>query len=283
MKPRKERWRSAGSKDTSDSRNISRVNTVHVAISILDAVAEFGGPARISDIARVLGMTMPTVSRHVSTWRELGFLEKTESQESYRLGAKLFSLGQAAAEQNDHVSVAYPHLIALRDEIHETIMLCTRVQEDATALVCLESGQPTTLMVRPGAVFRIPYSPTARVLWALADANGESKIDARSWDFSEQPGLNLRTFKAKIRSIRQNFYDYEHDVRGGGIGAVSVPVFEHRDTAVVALTVVFPSGSRNSGQEKKILEPLKRCAAAISAQLGSIAWEPHVPKVKRVR
>src|ERR1700742_3131934 len=86
----------------------------------LRPVAQYRDPVRVTDLARLLGMTMPTVSRHLSTWRELGFVDKPDGQETYRLGTKLFSLGQAAAEQNTHVSIAYPFLTELRDQIHET-------------------------------------------------------------------------------------------------------------------------------------------------------------------
>src|SRR5262245_43497961 len=92
---------------------VSGIRTIHVATRILVALAEYRDPVRVTDLARKLGMTVPTVSRHLSTWRELGFVDKPEGQETYRLGTKLFTLGQAAAEQNTHVSVAYPFLTEL--------------------------------------------------------------------------------------------------------------------------------------------------------------------------
>lgn len=258
------------------NRENASVRTVHVATKILDALAEFRTPVRITDLAKKLNMTMPTVSRHVATWRELGFIEKAEPQETLRLGSKLFSLGQAAAEQNTHVNVAYRHLIELRDLIHETILLCTRVQEHATALLCLDSGLPTTIMVRPGATFKMPYSPTARVLWAFATGSGHgTRASGQTFDFSEQPELNQRKFNQIIMDIQHRYYDIELEVRGTGIGAISTPVFEHNDNVVAAITVIFPSRSGGSQVEKRIVEPLQRCAAAVSAALGSGAWDRY--------
>src|SRR6266849_8761426 len=63
----------------------SGIRTIHVATRILVALAEYRDPVRVTDLARKLGMTMPTVSRHLSTWRELGFVDKPEGQETYRL------------------------------------------------------------------------------------------------------------------------------------------------------------------------------------------------------
>jgi DNA-binding IclR family transcriptional regulator len=249
------------------------VRTVHVATRILDALAEFREPVRITDLARKLDMTMPTVSRHVATWRELGFIERADRSETYRLGSKLFSLGQAAAEQNTHVNVAYPFLIELRDQVHETVLLCTRVQEHATALLCLDSGLPTTIMVRPGAIFHLPYSPTARVLWAFAtDGDADRRLAESSFDFSEQPGLNQRRLRDKIANIRKGYFDFEPDVRRTGLGAISVPIFDHGNNVVAAVTLVFPARSARESPKKDLLAALKACAARISSALGSNTW-----------
>ena len=105
-----------------DHQDPSGIRTIHVATRILVALAEYRDPVRVTDLARKLNMTMPTVSRHLSTWRELGFVDKPEGQETYRLGTKLFTLGQAAAEQNTHVSIAYPFLTELRDHAQSTIV-----------------------------------------------------------------------------------------------------------------------------------------------------------------
>jgi DNA-binding IclR family transcriptional regulator len=264
----KGRGRPAGS-----GKENSGVRTVHVAARILDALAEFREPARVTDLARKLGMTMPTVSRHVATWRELGFVERADRSETYRLGSKLFSLGQAAAEQNTHVNVAYPFLLELRDQVHETVLLCTRVQEHATALLCLDSGLPTTLMVRPGAIFHLPYSPTARVLSAFAtDSGAEARLTERSFDFSEQPGLTQRTFREKINDIRRNYYDFESEVRRTGLGAISAPIFDHSNNIAAAVTLIFPSKSMGEAPGKKVIAAIKTCAARVSAALGASAW-----------
>jgi len=156
----------------------SGIRTIHVATRILVALAEYRDPVRVTDLARKLGMTMPTVSRHLSTWRELGFVDKPDGQETYRLGTTLFTLGQAAAEQNTHVSVAYPFLTELREQVKETTIFTTRFQDHGIVLACLDSGRPTTIVVRPGSIVRLPYSPTARVLWAFTHPDAATVDEA---------------------------------------------------------------------------------------------------------
>jgi DNA-binding IclR family transcriptional regulator len=251
----------------------SGIRTIHVATRILVALAEYRDPVRVTDLARKLGMSMPTVSRHLSTWRELGFVDKPEGQETYRLGTKLFSLGQAAAEQNTHVSIAYPFLTELRDQVHETTIFATRSQDQAMVLVCLDSGKPTTLVVRPGTLVSLPYSPSARVLWAFTPG-AEASLDeaARRFDYSEQSRFSPDVFKRKVKLALTNFYDYEVEVRRDGLGSIACPIFEHSNQVVATVALLMPSSGIADPPPKALVQSLKDCASRISAALGSTAW-----------
>jgi IclR family transcriptional regulator, KDG regulon repressor len=251
----------------------SGIRTIHVATKILVALAEYREPVRVTDLAHKLGMTMPTVSRHLSTWRELGFVDKPEGQETYRLGTKLFSLGQAAAEQNTHVSIAYPFLTELRDQLHETTIFATRFQDKAIVLVCLDSGRSTTIVVRPGTILSPPYSPSARVLWAFTP-DAQSRLDevARNFDYSEQPRFSAQAFKKKVKFSLANFYDYEVEVRRDGLGGIACPIFAHGNEVVATVGLIMPSSALEDPPPKALIESVKECAAKISGALGSTAW-----------
>jgi DNA-binding IclR family transcriptional regulator len=251
----------------------SGIRTIHVATRILVALAEYRDPVRVTDLARQLGMTMPTVSRHLSTWRELGFVDKPEGQETYRLGTKLFSLGQAAAEQNTHVSIAYPFLTELREHVHETTIFTTRYQDQAIVLVCLDSGKATTIVVRPGTILKLPYSPSARVLWAFTP-EAEASLDeaTKRFDYSEQPKFSSEVFKRKVKFALANFYDYEVEVRRDGLGSIACPIFEHSNKVVATVALLMPSSAISDPPAKALLQSLKECASRISGALGSTAW-----------
>jgi DNA-binding IclR family transcriptional regulator len=261
---------------TAPPADVSGIRTIHVATHILEALAQYRDPVRVTDLARELGMTMPTVSRHLSTWRELGFVDKPEGQETYRLGTKLFSLGQAAAEQNTHVSVAYPYISELRNEVRETTLFATRVGNEAVVLVCLDSGRATTVVARPGTRLSLPYSPSARVLWAFtSEARERLNEVARRLDYSDGPGFNAEVFKRKIRSAVKNFYDYEVEVRTSGLGAISCPVFAHGNEVVAAVSLLLPAASISDPPPRQLVDRLKACAATISMAFASTAWRQH--------
>ena len=247
---------------TKSDDNDGTVRTVIVAAKVLDALAEFRGPVRLTELARVLKMTLPRISRHVSTLRALGFIEKAEPMEAYRLGTKLFVMGQIALEQNALANVAPPHLSRLRDQVRHSVILSTRSGDGCVVLTCVPSNESPTIIVRPGSHLDLPNSPSARVLQAFSG-------DA------EPPATASMNSHAEERQnfILANYYDFETDARSSGIGSIAAPVFDHEDRLAGVVAVVMPSTALDGGPDPSIVKALIDCTARISSMMGSSAWD----------
>jgi DNA-binding IclR family transcriptional regulator len=257
-----------------ENSEASGVRTVHVTVKVLDALAEFREPARITDLANRLNMTLPRVSRHVSTLRSLGFIEKAEPLEAYRLGSKLFALGQAALQQNSLASVAHPHLLRLRDQVRHTILLSTASPRGAAVLMCLDSGEATTVVIRPGTVLEFPQSPAARLFFAFAASANEGPAAANLanalMDYSH---LSRRQLEAKMAQVLEDYYDFSPDARNTGIGAIAAPIFNHENRMIGAVSIVMPTTAFGAQPDSALIATIKGCATKISVALGSSAWE----------
>ncbi len=248
-------------KKSKDADNDSTVRTVIVAAKVLDALAEFRGPVRLVELARALKMTLPRISRHVSTLRSLGFIEKAEPLEAYRLGTKLFVMGQIALEQNTLVDVAPPHLSRLRDQVRHSVILSTHSGDGGVVLTCIPSNASPTIVVRPGTHLELPNSPSARILKAFSS---DTREDGNPYH-DAYPG-------ERHKFIMTHYYDFEADTRGSGIGSIAVPAFDHNDQIVGAVAVVMPSTALATGPDPSIVKALIACAAQISSTMGSGAW-----------
>jgi IclR family KDG regulon transcriptional repressor len=261
---------------TKNDDNEGTVRTVIVAAKVLDALAEFRGPVRLTELARVLKMTLPRISRHVSTLRALGFIEKAEPMEAYRLGTKLFVMGQIALEQNALANVAPPHLSRLRDQARHSVILSTRSGEGCVVLTCVPSNESPTIIVRPGSQLALPNSPSARVLHAFTSPIGSSGAEPIADYVDERQNF-----------ILANYYDFEIDARASGIGSIAAPVFDHEDHIAGVVAVVMPSTALSAGPTPSIIKALTDCTARISSTMGSSAWDRrqtnHRPTGRRQR
>lgn len=248
------------------------VRTLLVAAKILDAVAHFRGEVRLVDLARMLHMTLPRVSRHVATLRSLGFLEKAEPLEAYRLGTKLLTLGQVALDQSSLASVAYTHIGRLRDQVGRTILLVGNAKEGATVLMCFPSRETTTLMVHPGTILDYPSSPSARLIRAFGSEEAAS-AGAPSARLEIADSRGETWLETRIHHALANFCDFEVDVQGDGFGSIVAPIFDHHDHIVAVVSLVMTSSSFNGVVEESLTRAVKDCAARISSSLGSTAWD----------
>lgn len=266
--------RKARAPKTGKQDNANSVRTVRVTVQVLDALAGFREPARITDLAQRLNMTLPRVSRHVATLRSLGFIEKAEPLEAYRLGAKLFTLGQAALQQNSLASVAYPHLLKLRDQVRRTVLLSTPAPGGSTVLMCLDSGEPTTIVVQPGTLLEFPQSPAARVVFAFTASSGEGPASsAMTQALMDYGQVSRKQLEAKIEQILRDYHDFSADARNTGIGAVAVPLFNHQNRIAGAVSVVAPTAALGNQADPQLLSASQACASRISVALGSTMWD----------
>lgn len=97
------------------ARNGAHIKSLVSAVRILESMAATGQPVRITDLALLLGETRAKIHRYLATLRDLGIVEQARTSERYRLGWKMYQLGQAALEQFDLKRIAEPHMTRLRD------------------------------------------------------------------------------------------------------------------------------------------------------------------------
>jgi len=87
--------------ESGNEKKLNSVEAVKVAVRVLDELATAQRAMGVTELAEALGETKPRVHRHLSTLREVGLIEQDQSTERYRLGWRVFQLGEAAGTQFD--------------------------------------------------------------------------------------------------------------------------------------------------------------------------------------
>ena len=113
------------------------LQSVQTAFRILDELSNAHGPVGLTDLAGALGELKPRVYRHLSTLKGLGVVFQDARNGGYRLGGKLFSLGEAALEQFDLRFVAAPFLTRLRDQTQQTALLSVPGNGEPIVVSCV--------------------------------------------------------------------------------------------------------------------------------------------------
>lgn len=225
-------------------RKPATVQSVEVALQILEGIADNDGLVRVNELARQLGMTKARVSRHMQTLLALDLVARGRL-EGYTFGWKLLRLGRAAVRDRALVELSKPHMQALRDEVNHTVILSLPAPDGAVVISCVESRDMAPVTVRIAGFLPSPSSPAGRLSVALQ--HGASPRAARLLQHWPQAGC-----------------EYELDT-GRGVGGVAAPLFDEHRSLLGVVSIVAPTSSLQPEPPKKMLAALQRCVRLIEA------------------
>ena len=245
------------------------LQSVQTAFRILDELSNALGPVGLTDLAAKLGELKPRVYRHLSTLKRLGVVFQDGRNGGYSLGGKLFSLGEAALEQFDLRFVAAPFLTRLRDQTRQTALLSVPGNGEPIVLSCVEYLDRLVISSRPGNRPPPHCSSQGRTALAFADEAARKRILGRKLAaFTEHSITDRGLIEARLKIIRERFFEEAVDEVRLGINALSAPVFRDDDEFIGIMSIVGTSAQIGSPPPRPLILTLHQVAAALSAELN---------------
>lgn len=246
------------------------VQSVLVAVRVLEALALAGAPLRVTDIARALAEPKGRMHRHLVTLCQAGLVAQDPATERYHLTWRLFEIGQAAGEQFDLKRIAEPEMHRLRDAAGQSVLLA--VPSGAAPLVvhALEADNKVSITVKPGNRPPPHCSAQGRVMLAFASQAARNQaLAGRLAPLTRASMTDAATIRARLALVRGRLWETAPSETLLGINVLAVPLFAADDVLVGSLGLV--------GSEQFVEDPpaplqlalLHAAAAAISRSLGS--------------
>ena len=232
--------------------------------AILDAFDNRHLAMGVSELSRRSGLPKSTTARLAAELTTYGFLERTDSAD-FRLGTKLFELGELASSQRKLREVALPYMADLRQVSRQTVHLGVLAGTDVVYVEIVRSRDAPRMPSQVGG--RLPahaaavgkamlaFSPDA-VVQAVID-HGLPAVGPRT---ITAPGLLLR----ELRRIKDSGIAYESEESGHGVGCAASPIFGADGLPVAALSI---SGWNGKLDLRRIGPAVKTAALALSREL----------------
>jgi DNA-binding IclR family transcriptional regulator len=256
-------------------KKLNSVEAVKVAIRILDELALAQRAMGVTELADALGETKPRVHRHLSTLREVGIVEQDQSTDRYRLGWRVFQLGEAAGTQFDLRTRAEPYLIRLRDELKETAVLAVPINGRPMVIASADSiSARITISVKPGNR-PVPHcSALGRLTMAFSAKQLQDELLAGPMQAeTPQSMTSPDAIRRRLALITEQFYDLSDGEVMIGVNTIAVPIFRDGDVLAGALSIVGSIQNIPNPPLRKQVDLLHDCASELSAQLDSDAYE----------
>ncbi len=258
-----------------EARGGSTVKSLIFTVRLLDTMAAAGGPARVTDLAKTLGEPKTKVHRHLTTLRAMGLVEQTRTSDRYRLGWKLYRLGQAAFEQFDLKHIAEPHMARLRESINQTVVLSIPIGGEALVISSLDQvGGSIKISGVPGSIAPATVSAQGRIMLAWAGAKQQKAILNQP-----SPAMTIRSIvdgealEKRLKEIRARLYDFAPEEVILGVNAVAAPIFDADDVLVGSVGLIGSIQFIPDPPPAELIKHVLACAKSISAELGAREYD----------
>lgn len=249
------------------------VQAVGVAFAVLAELASTPEAVGTSDLARRLGETKARVHRHLTTLRALGYVDKDNQSDRYRLGWRSYRFAVSVFDNFGLRQLAHRHLQALHQKSAQTVALGMPADGNVAVVDAIQSTAHIAITIRAGSVIPALSSALGRAMLAFMPAGERQAWLARPISALTPHTLqDVAEVESALAQVRQNWYCLAANERLPGIAAVAAPVFDDRNRVVAAVAVIGSSLEVSDDAPAQLFHQVQEAAMDISAELRSQTW-----------
>jgi IclR family mhp operon transcriptional activator len=252
------------------------IRSISRALAILRVINRTGSIS-LMEIAKAVDLPYPTALRIVRTLVGEGVIEREPTRKWYRPTALIQSLAYGFQNNDQLVTIARPHIVALTEKVHWPISIVTPV---GNVMVVRDSTSTLTSFTfnhyYPG--WQVPLTVSASGRAFLAHASPEARKDLVAFyelRGSEGDIATLRSFERNGEMARIREQGYATAARNAysasprRTSSVAVPLFQE-DSLLGSLTMVFFSAAMPLNEAvERFVPSLRNTAEAIGTGMAA--------------
>jgi DNA-binding IclR family transcriptional regulator len=225
------------------------IQSIEVGGRLLQALARVGRPMALKDIAAAAGMAPAKAHPYLVSFGKLGLIAQDAASARYGLGPLALQIGLISLQQVDPLRLATEQLPALAQALGQTVGITVWGERGATVVRTEEAPSPVHVTMRHGAVMSLRGTASGR----LFAAHLPRAVVRVAWRAETGRAGFDAAFVADLAAIRAS--GVSHVVDSGQM--------------VLALTAIGATAGFDVRPLGVAARALRRCAQALSAQLGS--------------
>jgi DNA-binding IclR family transcriptional regulator len=209
-------------------------------VAILDAFSTSRRSLSLAEISAITGFPRSTAHRLAASMRSVGLLDQDGHRDRYRLGLKLFELGNTVLANMDLHREARPFVDALSQVTGYLVHLAVFDGRQAIVIhrVAADSGTPLTLIEAAPAHCTsvgkaiLAFQPAAKV---------DAIIAAGLKRFTDATIIDGRRLKSELKAIRGRGYAIDEGEHQPGVRCIGAPVHDRTGRVVAGISVSGPA------------------------------------------
>ena len=217
-----------------------------------------------TEIARILGTNRSSIFRFLITLENRGYLTKDEHSR-YRLGIKVFTLGQLAKSRMELNRLVHPYLEDLSEKTKETAHLLI-IEGVKSIFTDKAVGDYALKMDMPlGVSYYAHLTGGGKAILAYSDEELINNYIAQA-DFTPHTDNSIASgqqLKNALYRIKSRGYAVDEEEAEIGLSCIAVPILDERGYAIGAISVSGPT-TRIVAKKSQTLTLLKHTTEEIS-------------------
>lgn len=250
----------------------------------LRILGEFGRDSRslsAPELARRLDLPRSTVFRLLNTLESMGFIERGQGSNEYRLGMAVLRLGFEYLSSLELTELGQPVLSRLCDEIRFPCNLVVRDQRSIVYVAKINPPTPLVSSVKVGT--RLPAHATVLGRVLLGDLSlpelralyPEERLEMFS---ANTPTSVLELFNL-VQQDRERGYVAGFGFYESSISTIAAPVFDHSGRTVAALGSTLTSGNIEAARLDSLVQAVQAAASELS---GLLNYRPQTGRAQNI-
>ena len=251
-----------------------KMKSLRKAIRVLEALTNKENGAGVTELSQEMNLPKSAVHKILSTFKSTGFVDQNLESKKYRLGLRIFELGNIVQSQLELRKIAHPYLYNLSKATNETTYLVVLEKRKIVYVDCVES----TARLRSHPVFgeMVPLHCTGvgKAIMAFLPEEEIEKIirEKRLERFTNNTIIDPEVLKRELEDVRKRKYAIDNMEHEEGIRCVGASIRNHMGEVFAAISVSGPAQRFDKKRDKKRIEKMSKlvieATEAISERMG---------------
>lgn len=260
----------AAPKPIASAAEAGGLDSVSLVARILDELAMAPAAMGVTEVARALDESKARIHRNLASLKLQGLVDQEQETERYRLGWKLFQLGERAALQFDLRNLADPFLKHLRDATGQSALVSVPLNGEALVIAAADNDRGVCITVKPGNRPPAHCSAQGRIVLAWSpEAQRKRLLGHKLAAYTPESLTDAARIQRRLAQIRERLYEDAPGETLPGINVLAAPILRDGDELVGTIGIIGSVQDVASPPRREQLALVQGCAASLSTRLGN--------------
>jgi IclR family transcriptional regulator, KDG regulon repressor len=246
------------------------IQSVERAMDILELFLTSSPELSVKEISEKMRLSKSTVHGFIKTLEHRGYLDQNPVDLKYRLGMRLFELGNEVSNNLDIKKIAQPIIRELVAKINETVHLAVLSGDEVIYTEKVEGPGALRMYSQVGKRVLIHCTGVGKAILAFLEDQEIDRILAKASleSFTQFTLTNKEDIKEHLKVIRLQGYAEDKEEIELGLRCVAVPIFDYQGKVIASLSCAGPTMRLSDARLDDVIQDLKNAALEISRLMG---------------